>query len=174
MYWVGGNHRYSLFEDLWETLGAIFGSIMGATLDANFGEKKSFKKRYFWDFNPGQNDDFHLMRLFCLSIYIRNIAYLTTGRQRLKKKTKKPLRSSERTVCCFGEGIQLNLLTLIHVSEYCPTPSPADNWRTGLVYAVAMVCLLELKQRAPAGCSPRILSCWFWFWRWTIMQYHVC
>ena len=29
------------------------------------------------------------------------------------RKTKKPLFSSKRTVCCFGEGIPLNLLTLI-------------------------------------------------------------
>ena len=79
MYCFGGNHRYSLFEDLWETLGATFGAILGAilgaTLDANFGRKKSFKKSFFWESNPGQIDDFHLMRLFCLSIYIRNITY---------------------------------------------------------------------------------------------------
>ena len=85
MYCFGGNHRYSLFEDFWETLGATIGAILGATLDANFGRKKSFKKSFFWDSNPGQIDDFYLMRLFCLSIYIRNITYLTTVIQRIKK-----------------------------------------------------------------------------------------
>ena len=35
MYCFGGNHRYSLFGDFWETLGATFGAILGATLDAN-------------------------------------------------------------------------------------------------------------------------------------------
>ena len=36
--------------------------------------------------------------------------------RRKTRKTKKPLCSSKRTVCCFGEGIQLNLLTLIQGS----------------------------------------------------------
>ena len=36
--------------------------------------------------------------------------------RRKTRKTKKPLCSSKSTVCCFGEGIQLNLLTLIQVS----------------------------------------------------------
>ena len=36
--------------------------------------------------------------------------------RRKTRKTKKPLRSSKRTVWCFGEGIPLNLLTLIQVS----------------------------------------------------------
>ena len=45
MYCFGRNHRYSLFEDLWETLGATFGAILGETLDANFGRKKIFKKK---------------------------------------------------------------------------------------------------------------------------------
>ena len=31
-------------------------------------------------------------------------------------KTKKPLCSSKINICCFGEGIQLNLLTLIQGS----------------------------------------------------------
>ena len=47
MYCFGGNHRYSLFEDLGGTLGATFGAILGATLDANFGQNKIFKKRRF-------------------------------------------------------------------------------------------------------------------------------
>ena len=33
------------------------------------------------------------------------------------KKTKNPLCSSKRTVCCFGKGIPLNLLTLIQGSS---------------------------------------------------------
>ena len=36
--------------------------------------------------------------------------------RRKTRKKKKPSRSSKGTVCCFGEGIQLNLLTLIQVS----------------------------------------------------------
>ena len=117
MYCFGGNHRYSLFEDFWETLGATFGAILGATLDANFGRKKILKKKvFFCDSNPGQIDDFHLMRLFCLSIYIRNITYWTTVIQRIKKNKKSPFCSSKRTACCLGEGIRLNLLTLFPVS----------------------------------------------------------
>ena len=86
---LGGIIDTALLEYLGETLWANF----GATLDANFGQKKIFKKKFlFWDSNPGQIDDFHLMRLFCLSIYIRNITYLTTVIQTIKKKTKKPLR----------------------------------------------------------------------------------
>ena len=86
MYCFGGNHRYSLFEDFWETLGATFGAILEATLDANFGRKKYLKKSsFFWDSNPEQIDDFHLMRLFCLSIYIKNITYWTTVIQKIKK-----------------------------------------------------------------------------------------
>ena len=59
MYCFGGNHRYSIFDDLGETLGATFGAILGATLDANFGQKKIFLKKVFLDSNPGQIDDFH-------------------------------------------------------------------------------------------------------------------
>ena len=105
---------HSLFEDFGETLGATFGAILGATLDANFGRKKCLI--LFWDSNPGQIDDFHLMRLFCLSIYIRNIPYWTRVLQRIKKNKKSPFCSSKRTACCFSEGIQLNLLNLIQVS----------------------------------------------------------
>ena len=47
MYCFGGNHRYSLFDDLWETLGAAFGAILGATLDANFGRKKYLNFIFF-------------------------------------------------------------------------------------------------------------------------------
>ena len=36
--------------------------------------------------------------------------------RRKTRKTKNPLHSSKRTVCCFGEVIQLNLLTLIQGS----------------------------------------------------------
>ena len=82
MYCFGGNHRYSIFEYLGETLGATF----GVTLDEKFGQKKIFKKKFFWDSNPGKIDDFHLMKLLSLSIYIRNISYWTTVIQRLKKK----------------------------------------------------------------------------------------
>ena len=83
MYCFRGNHRYSLLGGFWETLGATFGAILGATLDANFGRKNIFEKK--WDSNPGQIDDFHLMRLFCLSIYIRNITFWTTVIQKIKK-----------------------------------------------------------------------------------------
>ena len=113
MYCFGGNHRYSLFEDFWETLGGNHWGNPGGNFGCKLWKKKIFKKKFFWDSNPGQIDDFHLMRLFCLSIYIRNITYLSTVIQRFTKKTKNPLRSSKRTVCCFGKGIPLNLLTLI-------------------------------------------------------------
>ena len=45
MYCFGGNHRYSLFENLGETLGATFWAFLGATLDENFGQKKFEKKK---------------------------------------------------------------------------------------------------------------------------------
>ena len=120
MYCFGGNHRYSLFENLWETLGATFGAILGATLDANFGRKKSLILFRFWDSNPGQIDDFHLMRLFCLPIYIRNITCWTTVIHRIKKNEKSPFCSSKRAAFCFGEAIQLNLLTLFPVLAILP------------------------------------------------------
>ena len=37
-------------------------------------------------------------------------------RRKTRKNEKSTFCSSKRTVCCFGEGIQLNLLTLIQVS----------------------------------------------------------
>ena len=33
---------------------------------------------FVWDYNPRKIDDFHEMRLFSLSIYIRKISNLTT------------------------------------------------------------------------------------------------
>ena len=58
----------------------------------------------------------------------------------------------ERTVCCFGEGKLLNLLTLTQGSAILSgIQSPAENWRPRLVCVVAVVCPLELNQRAPAG-----------------------
>ena len=45
----------------------------GGNLGRKLWKKKSLKKNvFFWDSNPGQINDFHLMRLFCLSIDIRN------------------------------------------------------------------------------------------------------
>ena len=38
-------------------------------------------------------------------------------RRKTRKNEKSPFCSSKRTVCCFGEGIQLNLLTLFPVSD---------------------------------------------------------
>ena len=55
MYCFGGNHRYSLFEYLWETLEETFGAILGATLDENFGQKKYFRKKFFLGFQPWTN-----------------------------------------------------------------------------------------------------------------------
>ena len=89
--------------------------------------------------------------------------------RRKTRKTKKPLCSSKRNVCCFGNGIQINLLTLIQVSAICLVISPATNWRTGLVCAVVVVCPLEPRKRAPAGCSPQIWSCWIRFWRFSLL-----
>ena len=66
-----------------------------------------------------------------------------------------PSRSPKRAVCCFGEGKPLNLLTLTQVSAILSgIQSPADNWRPVSVCVVAVVCPFDLKQRAPAGCSP--------------------
>ena len=182
MYCFGGNHRCSLFEDLWETLGATFGAILGATLDANFGRKKSFNF-FFWDSNPGQIDDFHLMRLFCLSIYIRNIPYWTTVIQRYKKKTENPLRTSKRTVCCFSEGIPLNLLTLIQVSDILSGTQSGNQLanrlglcsRSGLpvIAETASTCwvftsnyfMLIMIQELNYYAVPRLLICslsWYW------------
>ena len=67
------------------TLGSTLGETLGETLDANFGQKKILY--IFWDSNPGQIDDYHEMRLFSLSIYIRKISNLITVVQRLKMKT---------------------------------------------------------------------------------------
>ena len=47
-----------------------------------------FKVFFGGDSNPGQIDDFHLMRLFGLSIYLRNITNLSTVIQKFTKKTK--------------------------------------------------------------------------------------
>ena len=89
-------------------------------------EKNILKNVFFWDSNPGQIDDFHLMRLFCLSIYIRNITYWTTVIQRIKKQ-EEFFCSSKRTACCFGEGIQLNLLTLIQMSVILSGNQPGNQ-----------------------------------------------
>ena len=62
-------------QPLWQS----WGQPWMQTLD----RKKSLKKVFVWDYNPGQIDDFHLMRLFCLSIYIRDITDLTTVISRL-------------------------------------------------------------------------------------------
>ena len=76
------------------------------------------------------------------------------------------MRSPKRTICCFGEVKPLNLLTLTQGSAILSgTQSLIENWRPGLVCVVAVVCPLDLKQLAPAGCSPWIISCWLWFWR---------
>ena len=78
MYCFEGKHRYRLFEDLGETLGATFWEILGATLDANFGQKNipTLDKLMI----------FIQMILLSLSIYIRNILYWATVIQSLKKK----------------------------------------------------------------------------------------
>ena len=144
-------------------MGNIGGNLL-ANLGGNLGCKLWTEKilNFFWgDSNPGQIDDFHLMRLFCLSIYIRNITYLETVIQRLKKKTDKPLCSSKRTVCCFGEGIQLNLLNLIQVSAILSGNQSGRQLANGLDILVIVVCPFELKQRAPAGFSLQILLCRF-------------
>ena len=58
-----------------------------------------------------------------------------------------PFAFLKMTVCCFGEGKPLNLLTLTQGSAILSgTQSPPDNWRPGLVCVVAVVCPLELKQ----------------------------
>ena len=55
----------------------------------------------------------------------------------------------------FGEGKPLNLLTLTQVSAILSgTQIPADNWRPGLICAVAVFCPFKLNQQEPAGCSP--------------------
>ena len=64
---------------------------------------------------------FYLKPFFILQIPHKNRIQLKTHKRgdeerRKRRKTKNPLRSSKSTVCCFGEGIQLNLLTLIQVS----------------------------------------------------------
>ena len=88
MYCFGGNHRYSLFEDLWETLGATFGAILGENYS-----------------NPEQIDDFYLMRLFCLSVYIKNIIYWTTVIQSIKKIHTQKLLITQTYCLLFWLGI---------------------------------------------------------------------
>ena len=57
----------------------------------NLDRKNLIKKKRFWgDSNPEQIDDYHEMRLFILSIYIRKILSWTTEIQRLKNKLRIP------------------------------------------------------------------------------------
>ena len=117
MYCFGGNHRYSLIGRFGGNIGGNPWGNLGGNLGCKLWTEKNLnKKHFFWDSNPGQIDDFHLMGLFSLSIYIRNITYLRTVIQRLKKKTQGPLCSPKRNVCCFGEGKPLNLLNFTQVS----------------------------------------------------------
>ena len=89
----------------------------GGNLGCKLWKKKIFFKRvFFGDSNPGQIDDFHLLRLFCLSIYIRNITYSIKVIQRIKKNGSSSSVHLKGTACCFGEVFQLNLLTLSPVS----------------------------------------------------------
>ena len=101
-YCFGRNHRYSLVGifggnlggNLWGNLGGNLGENLGGNLWGNLGvniggnlgrnlgcklwtEKRSYLKKIFWDSNPGQIDDYHQMRLFSLSIYIRNVSNTT-------------------------------------------------------------------------------------------------
>ena len=73
-------------------MGNIRGNLWGnpgSNLGCKLWKKKNLLKNvFFWDSNPGQIDDFHLMRLFSLSIYIRNITYWTTVIQSIKNNEK--------------------------------------------------------------------------------------
>ena len=95
-------------------------------------------------------------RLYCLSIYIRNITYWTTVIQRIKKNEKSPFCSSKRTVCCFGKGIQLNLLTLIQVSAIL-SGNQSGNQSGKPAWSVQSYLLSRLSQNSecPDGCSQR-------------------
>ena len=71
------------------------------------------------------------------------------------KKDLGALALSQKYRLLFGEGKPLNLLTLTQGSVILSgIESPADNWQPSMVCVVAVVCPLELKQQAPAGCSP--------------------
>ena len=71
------------------------------------------------------------------------------------KEDKEPFAFNQKDRLLFHEGKPLNLLTLNQVSAILSgIQSPEDNWQPGLFCEVAVVCLLELNQRAPAGFSP--------------------
>ena len=71
------------------------------------------------------------------------------------KKDLGALALSQKYRLLFGKGKPLNLLTLTQGSAILSgIESPADNWQPSLVFVVAVVCPLELKEQAPAGCSP--------------------
>ena len=155
MYCFGGNHRYSLFEDFWEhqvqPLGGSWGQPWMQTL-----EEKIFKEKFFGYSNPGQIDDFHLMRLSCLSIYIRNITYWTTVIQRIKKNEFEFFCSLKMTACCPREGIQLNMPTLSSVSAIL-SGNQSGNETGKLAWSVQSQLFSRLRRdsECPAGCSQR-------------------
>ena len=71
------------------------------------------------------------------------------------KKDLGALAFAQEDCLLFGEGKPLNLLTLTQGSVILSgIQSPADNWQPSMVCVVAVVFPLELKEQAPAGCSP--------------------
>ena len=68
--------------------GQPWGKLWGQPWMQTLDRKKYYLKK--WDSKPGKIDDFHEMKLFSLSIYIRKISNLTTEIQRLNKNLRRP------------------------------------------------------------------------------------
>ena len=91
-------------------------------------KKSDLKKKFFWDSNPGKIDDFHEMRLFSLSIYIRKISNVKTEIQRLKKKLRIP-----RLDCQDRDLLRIGFITCVNrrylVRDYNSVQYPV-RWKT--------------------------------------------
>ena len=112
-------------------MGNIRGNLWGnpgGNLGCKLWKKKNLLKKFFWDSNPGQIDDFHLMRLFCLSIYIRNVTYWTTVIQKIKKIDTEFLMIIQKYRLLVWLGISTQSANLVNVLAILPaTTSPPSN-----------------------------------------------
>ena len=85
------------------------------------------------------------------SIYIRNISYLTTMIQKLKRKTEETSRSSKRNVSCFSKVKLFYLLTLIQGSTIMYSTQSVRQFVTRL----GLCSCIDLPVRAET-----VSTCW--------------